>query len=181
LRGDTVVVQDPDGGSLDELFNREYPRLVRSLTVVCGDREAAADAVQDAFVQAHRHWGRISGYDDPAGWVRRAALNRLANRARGDRRRWRFVARAHTTGTPTEGIDRAGSIDSGLDLTDAIRALPDGQRAAIALHYLADLSVAEVAAALGVSTGTVKSQLHDARAALGRHPALASKEIPDGT
>ena len=163
----------------DALFDREYPRLVRALTLVSGDREAAADAVQDAFVQAHRHWRRVARYADPAGWVRRAALNRLANSRRGDARRARFVEAAETRSGPSEGghDTRAGEE---LDLVTAIRALPDGQRTVIALHYLADLSVAEVAAAMGISPGTVKSQLHDGRAALAVHPALTNGEGNDG-
>ena len=49
--------------------------------------ESAADAVQDAFVQAFRHWGRIRRYDQPALWVRRAAVNRILNQHRSRRRR----------------------------------------------------------------------------------------------
>ena len=60
-----------------------YDRLVRSLTVASGDREQAADAVQEAFVKAHVRWRRIRRYDDPIGWVRRVAINQL----RDDHRR----------------------------------------------------------------------------------------------
>ncbi len=170
------------GASFDEVFDLEYPRLVRALTVVAGDREAAADAVQDAFVQAHVHWRRVQHYDDPAGWVRRAALNRLANQRRGNRRRERFVSRS-TEAARHDGPTGPGSeqVATHLDLAAAVRALPAGQRAAVALHYLAQLSVAEVAATLGIAPGTVKSQLHDARVALARHPALSREEVPDAS
>ena len=56
------------GAKIDELFEEEYPRLVRALAVA-GDVENAADAVQDAFVVASRRWSHVSGLEDPAGWV----------------------------------------------------------------------------------------------------------------
>ena len=147
----------------ERLFRDEYPRLVRSLTLVCGDREVAADVVQDAFVQAHRHWRRVSAYDDPATWVRRVAVNRAFNHHRGVRRLWRFLDRA---GRPdrqgTEPPDVAGEVD----LWRAVADLPHQQRHAVALYYLADLPIAEVAAALDIQPGTVKAHLHHARAAL---------------
>jgi RNA polymerase sigma-70 factor (ECF subfamily) len=66
------------------LFEAEYERLVRSLGVAF-DPIDAADAVQEAFLQADRDWATVGGYDDPAGWVRRVAVNRLLN-GRRDRR-----------------------------------------------------------------------------------------------
>jgi DNA-directed RNA polymerase specialized sigma24 family protein len=70
---------------LADLFRGEYPRLVRALGAAAG-RDAAADAVQDAFVQAARHWRRIGDYDDPAAWIRRVAVNRVADQRRAARR-----------------------------------------------------------------------------------------------
>lgn len=127
------------------------------------DREDAADAVQDAFLAAHRHWRRISVYDDPAGWVRRVAVNRLSNRRRGLGRRDAAMRRLSSQPLLPD------PTPADLDLADAVKALPRGQRLAVGLHYLADLSVDDVAAAMGVAPGTVKSQLHDARLALARH------------
>jgi len=155
------------GPTLEDLFRRSYAPLVRALTVACGDPDDAADAVQDAFVQAGRHWHRISRYDDPAMWVRRVAVNRLANQRRGARRRAAFLARTR------DGA--AEPVSSDIDLMRAVAALPPGQRLAVGLHYLADLSVDDVAAAMEVSPGTVKSQLHDAR-----HALALSKEVLDG-
>jgi RNA polymerase sigma-70 factor (ECF subfamily) len=155
------VVVDVD--EFERLFRSEYPRLVRSLTLVCGDREVAADVVQDAFVQAHRHWRRVAGYDDPATWVRRVAVNRALNHRRGVRRLGSFVARS---GRPDRHRVEAPDIAAEVDLWRAVADLPPQQRHAVALHYLADLPLAEIAAALGIQTGTVKAHLHHARAAL---------------
>jgi RNA polymerase sigma-70 factor, ECF subfamily len=145
--------------SFDDLFRSTYPKLVRALSVA-SDGGAAADAVQDAFVQANLHWRRVGQLDNPGAWVRRVAINRLANHRRGLRRRAAAVARIDDR-EPTVSLD---PID--LDLAAALRTLPDKQRLAICLHYLADLSVADIAESLDIAEGTVKSNLHDARAAL---------------
>jgi RNA polymerase sigma-70 factor (ECF subfamily) len=153
-------------GSFDEVFSTEYPRLVRALSVA-EDAGAAEDAVQDAFVAAQRRWSYVSRLDDPVGWVRRVALNRLANTRRNRRRRAEILARVRPPGPATlDPLD--------LDLLAAIRALPPSQRRALCLHHLAGYSMAEIAPMLGVAEGTVKSNLHDARAALRR-----LMEVPD--
>ncbi len=142
----------------DELFRHHYAPLVRALAVAAG-REEAADAVQDAFLEAHRRWARIRAYDRPEAWVRRVAVNRLTDGHRRRVGRDRAVASAGV-------VDRSDLEPADLDLRDAVRGLPDGQRLAVCLHYLAGLSVADVAETLGVTEGTVKSQLHDARRSL---------------
>lgn len=138
-----------------ELFEREYERLVRSLGVAFG-AEAAADAVQEAFIQADRDWSRVAALDRPAAWVRRVSINRLLNGKRNRARRREILATIRP-------VADAGLTDDLLDLRRAIAELPDKMRAAVCLHYLADLSVDDVAAALEIAPGTVKSNLHDAR------------------
>jgi RNA polymerase sigma-70 factor (ECF subfamily) len=138
-----------------DLFEREYERLVRSLGVAFG-AEAAADAVQEAFIEADRNWDRVATLDHPAAWVRRVAINRLLNRRRNRARRREILA----TIRPVADVELTDDL---LDLRRAIADLPDKMRSAVCLHYLADMSVDEVAAALEVGAGTVKSNLHDAR------------------
>lgn len=148
------------GPSIDDLFRAEFPRLVRSLALVEGV-EAAADAVQEAFIAADRRWRRVGSLDDPAAWVRRAALNRLLNGKRNRRRREEIL----------EGVRPVTEAELNpldLDLLAAIRALPRQQRAVVCLHHLGGVPVAELATDLGIATGTVKSHLHDARRALRR-------------
>jgi RNA polymerase sigma-70 factor (ECF subfamily) len=143
---------------VSELFEAEYERLVRSLGVAF-DAHAAADAVQEAFIQADRSWSRVATLDDPAAWVRRVAINRLLNGSRDRKRRREILA----TVRPVVAADLTDEL---VDLRRAIAALPARMRAAVCLHYLADLAVDDVAAALDVSSGTVKSNLHDARTRL---------------
>jgi RNA polymerase sigma-70 factor, ECF subfamily len=141
----------------DELFDAHYQRLVRALTVVAGDREQAADAVQEAFVKAHLRWRRISTYDDPIGWVRRVAINELRDEHRRTARKRRAVGRLATT---TRTVVEPPEVD---EIGRLLATLPRQQRAAIALFYVDGLSVAEIATALGVAEGSVKSNLHDGR------------------
>ncbi len=143
-------------GTVGELFDLEHARLVRALSVAFDDAEAAADAVQDAFLEADRRWRRVSTLDDPAGWVRRVAVNRLRNGRRNRLRRTEILATIRPVG-------RDDLTDALLDLRRALDALPERMRLVVCLHYLADLSVDEVATALDVAGGTVKSTLHDGR------------------
>lgn len=157
-----------DDHGLERLFRGEYTRLVHTVSVVVGSSEAAADAVQDAFVQASRHWQQVQAYDDPAAWVRRVAVNRALNQRRGRRRQ--------DAALPRLAAGRSIVVpDPAVDFDAALRRLPRRQRAVVALFYVADLPVAEIAEILGVAVGTVKSNLYDARRALA--PQL---EVNDG-
>lgn len=142
--------------TIDALFERRYVELVRALAVAFGDADAAADAVQEAFIQADRRWRTIGRYDDPAAWIRRVAINRLRNRHRDLRRRSEIVAAIR----PVSVEDLTADL---LDLRRAIDALPEKMRLAVCLHHVAGCTVDEVADALNVSPGTIKSNLHDAR------------------
>lgn len=142
-------------GGVEDLFERDYDRLVAALGVVFG-AEAAADAVQEAFIAADSRWAKVSRLEDPAGWVRRVALNRLRSARRLGRRRQEILL----TIRPAES---AVLTDDMLDLRRAVDELPERQRITVCLFHLAGLRIEEVAAALGVTPGTVKSNLHDAR------------------
>ena len=146
----------------EALFRCHYVRLVRSLAVTTGgDRQAAEDAAQDAFVQLCVHWDRVSRYDEPAAWVRRVAINRLRNRDRGLLRRAAAMVRLEGLFEPTPA-----PLEPTVDLETAFRRLPERQRVAAALHYVEGLPVSEVARSMGISQGSANRHLHRARAAL---------------
>jgi RNA polymerase sigma-70 factor (ECF subfamily) len=154
---------DLDGpADFDETFREHYSPMVRSLSVACGDREAAADAVQDAFTRAYARWRRISRYEHPAGWIRHVALNRLRDHfrheARGARVRERVAGQTPTTVDPPEIPDDA--------LMNAVRTLPPQQQIAVSLFYVEQLSVREIATSMKLSEGAVKFHLHAGRGAL---------------
>lgn len=146
----------------DAVFVASHARLVRSLTLICGDAEVAADCVADAFERAYVRWRKVGRLEDPVGWVRRVAINRSRDSHRGRQRRDRAVERLAVR---TEVLwEDAGPQDESL--MAAVANLSPQQRTVVALHYLDDLSVAEVAAAMGLSDGAVKYHLHEARGRL---------------
>lgn len=153
---EVVVVDD-----LETMFRAHYGRLVRALTLVAGSQEAAADAVQEAFVKAHLHWRRVQRYDDPVGWIRRVAINKLRDESRRQGRKDRAVERLQG-----EVRDDGVQWSDGADAAAMLAELPRQQRLAIALFYVEGLSVAEVAETLGLSDGAVRFHLHQGRARL---------------
>ena len=147
---------------IERLFSQHYEPLVKSLCFIVFDRELAADAAQEAFFQLYRKWDRISNYEDPASWVYRVAINRCKDHRRALARATRLLERLAASSSAGDGASWAPE----LEFRDALRRLPSRQRTATALHYVAGLSVAQVATAMGISEGAVKSHLFRAREAL---------------
>ncbi|MFE9956418.1 RNA polymerase sigma factor [Micromonospora sp. NPDC005299] len=149
-----------DGDLISELYGGSFRRLVVQLYAVTGDLSEAQEAVQEAFTRALAAPGRFARLDNPEAWLRRVAVNVARSRHRRRRVLERLLLRI---GPPPAVADRSPDH---LALLAAMRELPEGQRHALALHYLVDLPVDEVAATLGVSAGTVKSRLSRGRQAL---------------
>jgi RNA polymerase sigma-70 factor, ECF subfamily len=136
-----------------DLYEREFDRVSRAVYLLVGDRTIAEDAAQEAFARALARWRRIGSHPAPAGWVTTTALN-VARRQ----------LRRQPELPPLE--DRGQDEEERLSLLAAIRALSPRQQEAVVLHYLVDLPVVEVAAAMEVDEGTVKTHLFRARAAI---------------
>jgi RNA polymerase sigma-70 factor (ECF subfamily) len=142
---------------LKELYDASYRRLVIQIYAICGDVTEAEDAVQDAFVTALRKRSQLARISNPEAWVRAVALNRV-------RHGWRHASVVRRYQAKVPGPQRP--VDIGPEHVAIVTALEEvdaDQREAVVLHYLADLSVADVAAQLGVPEGTVKSRLSRAR------------------
>ena len=139
-----------------------------------GSRWAAEDIAQDAFVVAHRQWGRIGGYDDPGAWVRRVAANLAVSGVRRRLAEARALIRlaAHQQQQPYAALP---SEDG--DFWRAVRRLPRRQAQVVALVGLGDLSTAEVASTLGCSQRMVQVHLQKARVALSRRLGLPAEEV----
>jgi RNA polymerase sigma-70 factor (ECF subfamily) len=154
----------------DAAFLGSYSRLVRTLTVICGDAEVAADCVADAFERAFVRWRRIARLDDPVAWVRRVAINRAHDVHRRSTRGIRAVERLAATAAaqPAEQAE-PHSFRPDDQIMDAITALPQQQRTVVVLHYLEDMSVIDVATTMGLTDGAVKYHLHQARERLRAH------------
>lgn len=150
------------------LFDEHYGGLCRLATLLLGDAAAAEEVVQEAFLATYAGWWRIRRPERAAWYLRAAVVNqcrsrgrRRASEQRGNRTVW-----ASEAAVPDRfDTERVGDA---LALLEAVRALPGRQREAVVLFYYEDLSEADVAAALGCSVGTVKSQLSKARNALSR-------------
>jgi RNA polymerase sigma-70 factor (ECF subfamily) len=152
---------------LEEVFAASYRRLVSQLYGVVGNLSEAEDLVQEAFVRASSAGGRFGRVDNPEAWLRRTAINLHRNR-------WRKLRNFGRVRSRLVGIaDPPGLQEQHVLVVEALRTLPAGQREVLALHYLADLPVAEVAELLGVPEGTVKSRLTRGRDALA---ALLAEE-----
>ena len=135
-------------------YRAEYPALVRTLYLVVRDLEQARDLAQEAFVQMFPRWRRISRYERPDAWVRRVGIH-MALRMRWREQRRPLLERELEFGTLTRPID--------IDVVRAIGQLPASQRAAVALFYLEDRPVHEVAEILACTRATAKVHLHRAR------------------
>ena len=149
-----------DDGYVREVYEASYRRLVAQTYAVAGDRVEAEDAVQEAFARAVAAGDRFRRVDNPEAWLRTVALNVL-------RRRWRraslFRALTPRLATPA---DVPGISEDHVAVVEGLRSLPFQQRETLALFYLGDLSVQEIAATLGIAEGTVKSRLTRGRTAL---------------
>ncbi|MFC4049763.1 SigE family RNA polymerase sigma factor [Actinomadura syzygii] len=151
------------------------PRLLRTAYLLCRDWALAEDLLQTALVKAWRAWRRIE--DDPDPYVYRILVNTHAS---WTRRRWRGE---RPTERPADGPDPADGIGAAEDkavLWDALGRLPHRQRATVVLRYFEDLSESQVAAALGCSVGTVKSQTSKALAKLRVDPSVLASASREG-
>ena len=153
----------PAAEDLHGLYRRHYRSVVALAYALSGSRSAAEELAQDAFLEAHRAWDRIAGYDDPAAWVRRVVVNRSVSRVRRRVAEGKALARvAGRRQVPAE----LPAPEAGF--WEAVRRLPTRQAQAVALHYLEDRPVAEIASILDISAETVKVHLHRGRRALAQ-------------
>ncbi|MFE0531287.1 SigE family RNA polymerase sigma factor [Micromonospora parva] len=164
------AVPHDDGPRFDEVYRRHFQPLVVQLYAFVGDMNEAQDLVQEAFSRAWPRWDRISRYDDPVAWIRRVAWNVAVSRWRRLRTARLFSLRQRVEVVSGPGPDRVA-------LAAALVALPANQRRAVVLHYLAELTISEIAEDCGVAAGTVKSWLHRARTTLADRLAEQESEL----
>jgi RNA polymerase sigma-70 factor, ECF subfamily len=143
------------GTGFETFFGEHYREVERAVAVAIGDDARAEEMAQEAFARAYRHWRRVERMDRPVAWIYVVALN-------AERKRWRRERDAPVPDVPVDDADHSGAVVTAVALRAAIVRLPPRQRAAIVLRYLADLSVADVAAAMGIAEGTVKATVHQA-------------------
>jgi RNA polymerase sigma-70 factor (sigma-E family) len=162
MRGRT---ERPPGDGLEPLFREHYRKLVGLARLLVDDPAQAEEVVQDAFVSLHRNWDRLRDAGAAPAWLRAAVVNGSRGRLRrlATARKHLRVVDPVTGGLPDES---AIAADEHRAVARALRRLPDRQRACVALRFYDDLSEAEIADVLGISTGSVKTHVHRGLAAL---------------
>ncbi len=165
-RPDDELIEGAKRGDIDayeEIVRRHQATAFRVAYAVCGSREDAEEAAQDAFVKAHRALGRFRSGAPLRPWLLRIVANEARNRRVAGGRSARLIDRlAREPGSR----EAAPSLEPGLladderrELLAALARLPAHQRDAVACTYLFGLSEAEAAIALDCRPGTVKSRL----------------------
>jgi RNA polymerase sigma-70 factor (ECF subfamily) len=168
------------------LFTRHKDRLWAVAVRTLGDAEEAADALQDAMISAFRQASGFRGDSAVTTWLHRIVVNSCLDRLR------RRAARPTVSGLDERamdvlapgpaGPDAAASTETALDVMAALRTLPPDQQAALVLVDMLGYSVADAAAVLGISPGTVKSRCSRGRARLlPRLAHLRNRGGPYGT
>ena len=147
--------------SFEEFYRAEYASVVRLAFVLTGRRDIAEELAQDAFLAAHRRWGRVSTYESPAGWVRRVVTHRSVSAGRRHLTELRLLARLgrERPADPSIPLEAA-------ELLSMVRDLPRRQAQVVALAFVEDRTIGEIAEILGCGEVSVRTHLRRGRAVL---------------
>jgi RNA polymerase sigma-70 factor, ECF subfamily len=160
-----------DAERLERLYRDHADRVFGLCLRMTGDRQRAAELVQDVFVRVWRKLHLLRG-DDAGAWVWRVATNVVFNDTRSRRRRdARLVYEEDLGAVEARALPPSLATPPAvrrMDLSAAIARLPDRARAIYLLHDVEGFSTEEIADRLGIAGGTVRAQLHRARHALRR-------------
>ena len=139
--------------SFESFYRRSWHQIHKAVAIGVSNSDLATEAVNEAMVRAYERWGEVSGYENPEGWVYRVAMNW----ARSWLRRLRYRS---TLDIPDPGVDDTDITDPRV--VKAVRSLSFHHREVVIARFVLDLSEAQMAEALGIPRGTVKSRLHRA-------------------
>lgn len=179
----------PETGSVeasdfDVLYRADWRAVVALGWTLTGSRSVAEELAQEAFLDAYRRWSHVGRLDAPGAWVRRAVANRAVSHWRHLRvvdagaGRLASEARVRQDGMPDASV-AVGEVDR--EFWAAVRALPERQAQCVALHYLEDRSVDDIASVLECRPATVRVHLHRGRLALARSLGLTTGSDADHT
>jgi len=153
-----------DRRALGRLAGRWHPRLLAHARRLTGEADLAADVTQEAWADILRGIGRLDDTDAFAAWAFRIVTRRCARAIRGRKRQRASIAEFEREDGPAADDDSGHENRAEMEVVRrAMAELPAEQRAALALFYLEGLRVAEIAVALDVAPGTVKTRLMHAR------------------
>lgn len=150
-------------GALSALYAARYRPLVQLAALLVGDMATAEEVVQDSFIAMHANWLRLENIDKAAAYLRQCVLNRsrsvLRHRKVVDRNTPRQVPAPSAEEGAIQRFERSAVVA-------ALQCLSPRQRQALVLRYYADLSEGQIASAMGISRGAVKSHIFRAMAVL---------------
>jgi RNA polymerase sigma-70 factor (ECF subfamily) len=149
-----------------QMFAEQGASLVRLARVFCDDRNAAEDLVQEAFIRLHRSAGSIRDLRRAPAFLRSIVINLARDHNRRGLMSLRHRASAEPPAPPAEPDEHAVHDEETDAVLNALRTLPDRQRACLVLHYYEELSIAEVAETLRISTNSVKTHCRRGLASL---------------
>jgi RNA polymerase sigma-70 factor (sigma-E family) len=152
--------------ALEQLYAAHWRRLVRLAVLLLRDQGAAEEIVQDSFVAVHDRWGRLRDPEKALAYLRQSVVNRSRSHLRHLSVVRRHVEREGALPTASGADEPSYDAARRATVLDALRRLPTRQREVLALRYYLDLSEAEIAEALGISRGAVKSHASRGAAAL---------------
>jgi RNA polymerase sigma factor (sigma-70 family) len=154
------------GDALEDLHREHYTGLVRLAALLLGDRGRAEEVVQDAFVRLAIRDRALRDRSRAPAYLRSAVLNGARSALRHGKVVDRHASR-HLRAVDGAGADVAViASDDQRRIIEALRTLPARQREALALKFFGELSEAEIADAMGVSAGSVKTHVHRGLAAM---------------
>ncbi len=154
--------------SFESFYRREFREVVGLAYALSGSRLGAEDLAQEAFIAAHERWDRIGGYDKPGAWVRRVVANKAVSGFR--RKAAEAKALARLAGQRHQPLPELEPEDE--EFWRMVRKLPNRQAQSIALFYIEDRPVAEIAEILDCAPSTAKVHLFRGRQALAKKLGL---------
>lgn len=161
----TVATGDMQPGSTSQTFEAvfvaEYSKMVALAAAVSGSRVFAEDIAQEAMGRLDRHWSSVGNFDKPGAWLRRVTINLALSQKRRLMNETKALLRIET---PAPTLAKSRAEDEGV--WRIVAELPKQQRAAVALFFLEDRSIEEIAEILNISASTARVHLHRARETL---------------
>lgn len=158
--------------SFEEFYVAEYAGVVRLAAAMTGRRDVAEELAQESFVVAYRRWSRVSSLDDPGAWVRRVVANRCVSSGRRYVTELGMLARLRRE--RPRSLDDDGLGDD--ELWAVVRSLPRRQAQVLALAFVEDRSVADIAQILGCGEETVRTHLRRGRRAVGERLGVGAED-----
>ena len=183
-----AAAQGGDAAAMDQLLRRHYDRVHAVCRRIAGASRDADDAAQEAMIRVVRHLDRFDGRSSFSTWIYRIATNTALDELRKRRRRPQLHVVDDDDHARPEIADeiahrRVDAVADRITIDDALAELPDEFRAAVVMRDVGDLDYTEIAAALDVPVGTVKSRIARGRRllveALGNQEPRSRRPIDD--